>query len=73
MEATLRWSGACGLPPPPWMLSLGWYSEVVWEPGCVAVEGERAACWLLEALAPRALAIPPPVYSDGALVGALAL
>eukprot|EP00969_Alexandrium_andersonii_P301291 13319839-Alexandrium_andersonii.AAC.1 len=55
------------------MLSLGWCPEVIWEPGCTAAEGEHAACWLLEALAPRALTILPPVRSDGMLVGALAL
>eukprot|EP00969_Alexandrium_andersonii_P072859 3214904-Alexandrium_andersonii.AAC.1 len=55
------------------MLSLGWWSEVAWEPGCSVVEGEHAACWLLQALAPRELSLIPPVFSDTMLVGALAM
>eukprot|EP00969_Alexandrium_andersonii_P323625 14298675-Alexandrium_andersonii.AAC.1 len=45
------------------MLSLGWWSEVAWEPGCVVTE----------ALTPRGLSLIPPVFSDTMLVGVLAL
>eukprot|EP00969_Alexandrium_andersonii_P069222 3053694-Alexandrium_andersonii.AAC.1 len=44
-----------------------------WQPCGAVSEGEHAACWLLEALAPRELSQVSPACSDLMLVGALAL